>query len=98
METYLTFLLYLVLAEAVRRCCSTLLGAFTGPLAKVPGPFLSRFSKIPWAIELIKGNHLNSVGPLMEKYGNVVRIGKCHLPLYISKADIYHSTFNGACW
>ena len=83
METYLTILLGLALAEFVRRCYVTLLHAFTGPLSKVPGPFLAKFTKIPWAMEFIKGTHLNTVGPIFEKYdSDIIRIGKSQRPHY----------------
>jgi hypothetical protein len=87
METYLTIFLCLVLAEFIRRCVSVLLHAFTGPLSKVPGPFLAKFTKIPWAIQLIKGTHLNTVGPIFKKYGSdIVRIGKSQLPFFLEKS------------
>jgi len=77
METYLTILLGLFFAEILRRCCSVLLNAFTGPLSRIPGPFLAKFTKLPWAIELVKGTHMNTVGPLFKKYNtNILRIGK----------------------
>jgi hypothetical protein len=77
MEPYLTILLGLVLAEFVRRCCFTLLHAFTGPLSKVPGPFLAKFTNIPWAIELIRGTHFTTVGPIFQKYdSDIIRVGK----------------------
>ncbi|KAE9368279.1 cytochrome P450 [Stipitochalara longipes BDJ] len=75
METYLSILLGLALLEVTRRCCSIILCAFTGPLSKIPGPFLSKFTKLPWAMELIKGTHLNTVGPLFKKYNtDILRI------------------------
>jgi len=77
METYSTIFFALLFAEVLRRCYLVLLYAFTGPLSKVPGPFLSKFTKLPWAIELIKGTHLNTIGPLFEKYNTeILRIGK----------------------
>jgi hypothetical protein len=77
METYVKILLGLVAAELFRRICSTLLNAFTGPLSKIPGPFLSKFSSIPWAIEMIKGTHSLAARSIFEKYGSsIVRIGR----------------------
>ena len=66
MEIYLTILFYLVLAETLRRCCSTLLHTFTGPLSKILGPFLSKFTKTQWVVVLMKGIHLNSFGLLFQ--------------------------------
>jgi hypothetical protein len=75
MYTYLTLIIYLASAEVCRRMVVILLGAFTGPLSKVPGPFYARFTALPWIIENLTGNSMNVVADLFEKYGPVVRIG-----------------------
>lgn len=49
--------------------------ALTGPLSKIPGPFLNRFSTIPWAIDNLTGNSMNVAPKMFEKYGDVVRVG-----------------------
>jgi len=76
MESYVLLLLYLALAEVFRRCCITLIAAFTGPLSKVPGPLLMKLSKWPWVIETITGNQMNVAPKLFEKYGETVRVGE----------------------
>jgi hypothetical protein len=77
MNTYLTIILYLGLAEVLRRCVSIVASAFTGPLSKIPGPFVSKFSRLPWAFEAIRGTHMNTAEHLFRKYGDIVRVGKC---------------------
>ncbi len=76
MYGYISTLLYLGLAELLRRCCIVLITAFTGPLSKVPGPVSMKLTALPWIIESIKGNTMNVAPKLFEKYGNVVRIGE----------------------
>lgn len=75
MHAYLTLLLYALFAEGVRRCVLILLRGLTGPLSKIPGPLLAKFTTVPWIFEVIRGNQMN-VGPeLFRKYGDVVRVG-----------------------
>jgi hypothetical protein len=62
-----------------------LLRGFTGPLSKVPGPFISKFTGIPWWLRVFTGTH-NHAGPgFFKKYGPVVRVGK-----FCSWSMIYH--------
>jgi len=76
MYSIVTFLIYAVAAELFRRCCFIFLVAFTGPLSKIPGPVIGKFTSWPWIIQCIKGNQMN-VGPtLFKKYGDIVRVGK----------------------
>jgi hypothetical protein len=76
MNNYLEIILWLGFAEFIRRCSLILIRGFTGSLSKVPGPFLWKFTKIPWTIQVMRGNQINIVGNLFEKYGHIVRIGK----------------------
>jgi len=76
MNNYLALALLLGAVEIFRRCFLALLHAFTGPLSKVPGPFLAKLSQIPWLTETLKGTQIHSVPKLLEKYGNTVRVGK----------------------
>jgi hypothetical protein len=57
-----------------------LIVAFTGPLSKVPGPFIMKLSAWPWVIETITGNQMNAAPILFKKYGDTVRIGELHNP------------------
>jgi hypothetical protein len=76
-----TLLIYALVAEVFRRCCVILLVAFTGPLSKIPGPMIGKFTSWPWMIQCVKGNQMN-IGPgLFKKYGNIVRVGE-HIKLY----------------
>jgi len=76
-NSYLAILVYLGFAEALRRCILTILSAFTGPLSKVPGPLVSKFTRLPWTFETITGKHMNTTTKLLQKYGDVVRVGEC---------------------
>lgn len=76
MYSYVFLLLCLAILELCRRCCLVLLVAFTGPISKVPGPLLMKFSTLPWVIENIRGNTMNAAPKLFQKYGDAVRVGK----------------------
>jgi hypothetical protein len=76
MYSYVALLFYVALAELLRRCCIALIAAFTGPLSKVPGPFIMKLTNVPWMIEHITGNRMNTAPKLFEKYGDTVRIGE----------------------
>lgn len=76
MYSWATLLLYALAAELFRRCCLILLTAFTGPLSKIPGPLIGKFTSWPWIIQCVKGNQMNLGPGLFEKYGDVVRVGK----------------------
>jgi hypothetical protein len=78
-NNYLVIAVCLGLAEVLRRCILIMITALTGPLSKVPGPFLSKFTRIPWAVETVTGKHMNTTDDLFKKYGDVVRVGG-HLP------------------
>jgi hypothetical protein len=75
MYSCVALLFYLGLAELFRRCCMALIAAFTGPLSKVPGPFLMKLSIWPWAVQTITGNQMNVAPKLFKKYGDTVRVG-----------------------
>ena len=76
MYSLATLLFYAVAAELLRRCCLILLTAFTGPLSKIPGPMIGKFSSIPWIIHCIRGSQMNYGAELFKKYGDVVRVGE----------------------
>lgn len=83
MYTIISLLLFAAVAEFLRRCCMVLLTAFTGPLAKIPGPLIYKLSSLPWVVENITGNQMN-VGPgLFKKYGDIVRVSKGLPPRFI---------------
>jgi hypothetical protein len=75
MNAYLSILLYLGLAELLRRFISALILAFTGPLSRIPGPLLWKLTPLPWLYECLTGNMMNVAPGLFEKYGDVVRVG-----------------------
>jgi hypothetical protein len=76
MNSYISILLYLGLAELLRRFVSALILAFTGPLSKIPGPLLWKLTPLPWLYECLTGNMMNVAPGLFEEYGDVVRVGK----------------------
>lgn len=53
-----------------------LIAGFTGPLSRVPGPVLMKLTRLPWILENLTGNVMNSVPKLFEKYGDVVRVSE----------------------
>ncbi|KAK0099435.1 hypothetical protein ONS96_008459 [Cadophora gregata f. sp. sojae] len=75
MNTYVSLLLWFVAADLLRRLVLALKLAFTGPLSKIPGPKLWSVTSVPWMIENITGNSMNSIHSLFDKYGDVVRVG-----------------------
>jgi hypothetical protein len=75
MDSYVTLLFYLGLAELVRRCSIVILRAFTGPLSKIPGPVFMKFTTLPWDIHTIKGDKMHVVPKLFKKYGDTIRVG-----------------------
>ncbi len=79
MYSLTTLVLYVVAAELARRFILVLVTAYTGPLSKIPGPFIGKFTVMPWIWQCLKGDQMN-IGPgLFEKYGNVVRVGELGL-------------------
>jgi hypothetical protein len=79
MDNFLKIVVYLVSVELFRRLVMKLIGGFTGPLAKVPGPFLAKFTAIPWLINAAQGEQMNTGPELIKKYGDVVRAGEYDL-------------------
>ncbi|CZT12574.1 hypothetical protein WAI453_005583 [Rhynchosporium graminicola] len=75
MASYASLVLWLVAAELLRRVVLALKLAFTGPLSKIPGPILNAITPLPWMIEQITGNAMNSLPGMFERYGDVVRTG-----------------------
>ena len=76
MNTYISLLLWLATAEILRRLVLALKLAFTGPLSKILGPKLWSMTSLPWMIENITGNCMNTLPALLDKYGDVVRVGQ----------------------
>jgi len=76
MDLYFKLILYALFAELFRRFVMMLIGGFTGPLAKIPGPLVGKFTALPWMINAFRGEAMNTVPELFEKYGEVVRTGE----------------------
>ncbi|KAE8380493.1 cytochrome P450 [Aspergillus bertholletiae] len=72
--TYTRLLLLAVVAEVVRRVSKALIVGFTGPLAKVPGPFWNKLSALPWRIAFLRGTAFLLAQDLHRKYGDIVRV------------------------
>jgi hypothetical protein len=75
MDFIFKIIVYLVSVELFRRFVMILIGGFTGPLAKIPGPFYARFTQIPWLISAMTGEAMNTCPELFKRYGEVVRVG-----------------------
>ncbi|PQE09240.1 hypothetical protein CJF32_00010693 [Rutstroemia sp. NJR-2017a WRK4] len=75
MLSYTSLILLFITAEILRRFCLSLYVAFTGPLAKVPGPLLWKLSKRIWHYHMVRGTSITVSAKLFEKYGDCVRIG-----------------------
>jgi hypothetical protein len=75
MPTIISLVAFTVLAEVLRRCCMAIILAFTGPLSKIPGPLINKFSILPWLYQCLTGNMINVAPGYFEKYGDIVRIG-----------------------
>ncbi|KAE9365295.1 cytochrome P450, partial [Stipitochalara longipes BDJ] len=87
MDFYFKLVVYAVSAELFRRFVMVLIGGFTGPLAKIPGPLYGKFTVIPWVINAIQGEQMNTAPELIKKYGEVVRAGP-NLVLFANKFAI----------
>lgn len=79
MFNYWSIAISLLLIELTRRIFLTIQSGLTGPLSKIPGPVLGKFTWIPWVIEVVRGKHMESTKYLLEKYGDVVRVGKNYI-------------------
>jgi hypothetical protein len=69
------------------RAYPSIVSAFAGPLSKIPGPFISKFTRLPWALELIAGKHTNTAEQLFQKYGDMVRVGKLVPTIYMRETQ-----------
>jgi hypothetical protein len=76
MYSFTAIFIYALTAELCRRCCLILIAAFTGPLSRIPGPVIGKFTLWAWIIQVIKGNQMNIAPGLFQQYGPVVRVGE----------------------
>lgn len=78
MIPYTTLLLSLVVLKIIRHVFLILLRAYTGPLAKIPGPFWYKFSSAPWYWKHLNGTMFKNLNhnDYFKTYGNVVRVGE----------------------
>ena len=53
--------------------------AFFSPLSRYPGPFVSKFTQIPFTIETLRGTPHSALLRWHKRYGPVVRIGQAEL-------------------
>lgn len=61
------------------------------PLARIPGPFLWRASRLPFIRSFLSGNLVTDVRKLHEKYGDIVRIAPDEVSF--AHEDIWHDAF-----
>ena len=78
----------LVTFWVVKKIVLMLFGAFHGPLAKVPGPFLPRLSGLPILKYAVKGTHFLYLQSLHKKYGNIVRFGELRFIPAVNKRNL----------
>ena len=62
--------------------------AFTGPLKAAPGPWHSRFTRLPLSIAIVTGRRPEYVDSLHKKYGPHVRVAPNELA--VSDIEIFH--------
>jgi hypothetical protein len=75
-STYTRLIFLAVVAELFRRLFKVLIVGFTGPLSKVPGPFWSKISPLPWRLAFLRGTAFLLARDLHQKYGDIVRAGQ----------------------
>jgi len=65
---------------------------FFHPLSHIPGPTFAKFSKIPFAKSLVKGNFHDEIRALHDKYGEVIRFTPNHISFTNPEAwkDMYN--------
>lgn len=79
MYSLVSLVLFAVAAELLRRCCMILITAFTGPLAKIPGPLIYKLTAYPWIFQNITGNMMNVAPDLFKRYGDIIRVSRCNV-------------------
>lgn len=64
-----------------------LIGAFTGPLAKIPGPFYAKFTEMPWMMRAVSGEQMNTGPEMIKRYGPVIRVAP-NLAIFADKVGV----------
>lgn len=76
--------------------------AFTSPLRNVPGPFWSRFTRLPLKKAIIGGRRIFFIHDLHQQYGDIVRIAPDEVSVSdmdgFKKIHAVSATFNKADW
>lgn len=66
------------------------------PLAHIPGPFISKFSNIPWLLRFLSGYEYKHDVQLFKKYGPLVRVGPNTLAF--SDPSFLSAVYNRDAW
>ena len=75
---HVTTILYGLLGLLVARIAWLCYNSFSSPLRNIPGPFLSRFSRLWYARQVSKGHFEKENLELHIKHGKVVRVAPGH--------------------
>ncbi|KAK1510254.1 hypothetical protein CABS01_07926 [Colletotrichum abscissum] len=73
-KTLLSACLFLILAYGALKVLKALWNGLTGPLAKIPGPWLNRFTALPWMVAVVRGKAFEKGINYNRKYGDIVRV------------------------
>ncbi|KAI6351156.1 hypothetical protein MCOR25_010108 [Pyricularia grisea] len=86
-----SIVLLLLVLGVTYQTCSIIYNVFLHPLRNVPGPFWSRATRVPWALQSVRGTQPFRTKEAHDRYGPVVRIGPDHLSFTDHRAfeDIY---------
>lgn len=87
LKTLLSVCIVFILAYAISKVLKALWYGLTGPLAKIPGPWLNRFTALPWMAAVVRGKAFEQGINYNRKYGDIVRVGE------LSFASLEHDDF-----
>ncbi|OHF01158.1 hypothetical protein CORC01_03472 [Colletotrichum orchidophilum] len=73
-KTLVSACLVFMLAYGALSIFKALWHGFTGPLAKIPGPWLNRVTALPWMAAVVRGKAFEQGINYNRKYGDIVRV------------------------
>ncbi|KAF4784846.1 cytochrome P450 [Colletotrichum scovillei] len=73
-KTLLSACLVFILAYGASKVLKASWNGLTGPLAKIPGPWLNRFTALPWMVAVVRGKAFEQGINYNRKYGDIVRV------------------------
>ena len=76
--------------------------AFFGPLSKIPGPVLAKWTHLRLKLAVISGKRLHYIHALHQKYGDIIRISPSELsisdPLAVKEIHKVQSGYRKSAW